>query len=84
MSRLTKKYEDDSGYEPIENHNVCNITLYDFNFDDYDRCVDKLGRFEDLMEENNINSIEELKEIIQKGIGISIYLETECKKGGNK
>ena len=50
MDRLTKKYKDGSGYEPIENHDVCNITLYDFNFDDYNRCVDKLGRLEDLEE----------------------------------
>lgn len=51
MPRLTKKFKDDSGYTPIENHTGCNITLYNFNLNDYDHCVDKLGRLEDLEEE---------------------------------
>ena len=51
MSRLTKKFEDNSGYEPIENHNSCNRTLYDFNIDDYECCVNKLGKLEDLEKE---------------------------------
>ena len=51
MNRLTHKYKDGSGYTPVEHHDCCNVTLYDFNVDDYDRCVDKLGRLEDLQEE---------------------------------
>lgn len=51
MNRLTEKLKDDSGYEPIEHHNCCNVTLYDFNVDDYDLCVDKLGRLEDIEEQ---------------------------------
>lgn len=64
MNRLTKKYEDGSGYEPIETHNVCNVNLYDFNYNDYECCVDKLGKIEDLMEKYNIDSVEELDNIL--------------------
>lgn len=64
MTRLTKKYEDGSGYEPIETHNVCNVNLYDFNYNDYECCVDKLGKIEDLMEKYNIDSVEELDNVL--------------------
>jgi hypothetical protein len=52
MSRLTEKFEDNSGYTPIVNHPVRKeITLYDFEEEDYDCCVEKLGKLEDLEEE---------------------------------
>ena len=79
MNRLTKKFEDNSGYEPIENHNVCNITLYDFNFDDYDRCVDKLGRLEDLEEELGC-PLEVLVKALTEGIYCVDYDDQKIKK----
>lgn len=39
----------------------------------------KLGSIEDLMEEYNINSVEELKEIIKKSLAITKFLESEWK-----
>lgn len=71
MSRLTEKSIKYDFYFPKKKVSILDLS-------------DKLGELEDLMEENNINNIEELKEIIQKGIGISIYLETEWKKGSDK
>lgn len=43
MNRLTKKYEDNSGYYPIENNSI--------RLNDYYCCVEKLGKLEDLEEE---------------------------------
>ena len=52
MSRLTKKFEDNSGYTPIVNHPVRKeITLYDFEEEDYDCCVEKLAQLEDIEDE---------------------------------
>lgn len=39
--------------------------------------IQKLAKIEDLMEEYNINSVEELKEIICKGVAIIQFLESE-------
>ena len=50
MNRLTKKYDDNSGYEILENNTTCN-TMYDVPWTDVSNCVDKLGKLEDLEEE---------------------------------
>ena len=68
INRLTEKSTNQDFYFPKKKVSILELS-------------NKLGKLEDLMEENNINSIEKLAEIIQKGIGISIYLETEWKKG---
>ena len=63
MSRLTKKFEDNSGYTPVVNHSVRKgINLYDFEEVDYDCCVEKLGKLEDLEEELNIDLLELLED----------------------
>lgn len=52
MSRLTEKYEDNSGYTPVVHHFVRKeITLFDFAEQDYDCCVEKLGKLEDIEDE---------------------------------
>jgi hypothetical protein len=51
MSRLTKKYEDNSGYKPIYD---------DDRLDGYD-CIDKLGKLEDILEKYGIEDLTDLK-----------------------
>ena len=72
MNRLTEKFKDDSGYQPIEHHNCCNVTLYDFNVDDYDLCVDKLGKLEDLEEELGCPL-----DVVFKALIEGIHIQTE-------
>ena len=82
MERLTKKYEDNSGYRPIINHPVRKeITLFDFEEQDYDCCIDKLGKLEDLMENYGIESVEELE---QKILANPFYAFVGARGGGKK
>lgn len=73
MSRLTKKYDDNSGYEILENNTTCN-TMYDVPWTDVENCVDKLGRLEDLEEELGCSL-----EVLIKGLINSHKLDDNCK-----
>ena len=50
MSRLTKKYDDNSGYRTVEDDNSHGVSI-EVNLDPYYECVDKLGKLEDLTDE---------------------------------
>ena len=74
MNRLTRSRR------PIEdkNYNVRKSREQDWA-NAIQNSINKLGLIEDLMEEYNINSVEELKEIIIKGLAITQFLESEWK-----
>lgn len=71
MGRLTKKYDDNSGYEILENNTTCN-TMYDVPWTDVENCVDKLGRLEDLEEELGCSL-----DVVFKALNEGIYIATE-------
>ena len=57
MSRLTRKYDDDSGYTTIESTDGCGCGYDDINIYPYNDCVNKLGELEDLEEELGVDLI---------------------------
>ena len=68
MSRLTKKYDDNSGYTTIESTEGCGCGYDDINIYPYNDCVDKLGKLEDLEEELNFDL-----EIVIKSLLNGVY-----------
>lgn len=74
-SRLTKKFEDNSGYDVLKNS-----SYYD-EMASYDDCIDKLGKIEDLMDEYNIKDIKDLEELFEDFVkaGEILYECPNCK-----
>lgn len=74
-SRLTKKFEDNSGYNVLKN------SAYYDEISSYDDCVDKLGKIEDLMDEYNIKDIKDLEELFEDFVksGEILYECPNCK-----